>query len=140
MRKTAGWIAAAALAASLLTAGSALGGSDPDGSYKGNVVGSPTVKVTHRIKDDGRKLSKFRTTISAVCVVGTSIVIEPVLVGLGTVHIQKDGSFKGRYKPNGKYDLKYDGQLNSKKAKAGGHVEGKINNCTIKFDWKTKKT
>lgn len=140
MKKLAAVLAGCALVTALVSVPGAAGGDSPDGKYKGNLVGHPTVKVTHKITGDGSKLKKFRARVSAVCVVGTSIQIEPVLVGLGSPKIKGDGSFKGRYKPNKNFDISYKGKLKRSKAKASGSFKGKINNCTVrKYAWKSRR-
>jgi hypothetical protein len=109
-----------------------------DGFYKGNVKGSPTVKVTHKVAGNGSKLKKFRVRITATCVIGTSIVFRPVSVGIGTPKIRNNGKFSGRHHPSGNFDVRYSGRVRSS-GKATGHVEGQINQCSVKFDWVTHR-
>lgn len=119
-------LAAAALALPALAA------TDPDGAYRGNLVGSPDTKVRHKVTNDGRFLRRWYSVMGATC--GLSVGVTTVYIP--RMRVRANNTFRGRYHPNDRIDLKYRG--NQVGLRASGHVEGTNNGCYVDFDWKSR--
>ena len=110
----------------------AFAATDPDGAYKGNVVGSPDTIVRHKVTNNGKFIRRWHSVMGATC--GLSVGITSV--NLGVIRVKANNTFRGRYHPNDSIDLKYRGTQIGRRA--AGHVEGSNAGCYVKFDWKTR--
>ena len=110
----------------------AFAATDPDGAYRGNLVGSPSTKVRHKVTNNGKFIRRWHSVMGATC--GLSVGITTV--NLGVIRIRANNTFRGRYHPNDRIDLKYRGVQVGRRA--SGHVEGSNAGCYVDFDWKTR--
>jgi len=106
--------------------------TDPDGAYRGNIVGSPETKVRHKVTNNGKFIRRWYSVMGATC--GLSVGVTTVV--LPTIRVRANNTFRGRYHPNDRVDLKYRGKQIGRRA--SGHVEGTNAGCYVKFDWKTR--
>ena len=110
----------------------ALAASDPDGAYRGNVVGSPDTKVRHKVTSNGKFIRRWYSVMGATC--GLSVGVTTVYIPV--MRVRANNTFRGRYHPNDRIDLKYRGSQIGRRA--FGHIEGSNNGCYVKFDWKSR--
>ena len=110
----------------------AFAASDPDGAYQGNIVGSPSTKVRHKVTNNGKYLRRWYSVMGATC--GLSVGVTTVYIPV--MRVRSNNTFRGRYHPNDRIDLKYRGARAGRRAH--GNIEGTNNGCYVKFDWKSR--
>ena len=115
---------------------------DPDGAYKGTLsypLAIDSGPVTFRISRNGRVLTKWRATFTAVCNYDPYVALTTVT--LPKTKIKKNGRFTRtvRVMRNGKeLTLTVAGQLRGRKV-VNGKIDYDIGACTRKANWAAKR-
>lgn len=115
---------------------------DPDGRYKGSLSYPKTIDsgpVTFRISSNGKRLTKWRATFTAVCNYDPYVALTTVT--LPKTKIKKNGKFSRTVTTtrNGKkLRLKVSGQLRNRKV-TKGKIDYDIGVCSRKANWKAKR-
>ncbi|RNL65736.1 hypothetical protein EFK50_01420 [Nocardioides marmoriginsengisoli] len=130
------------LAMTLLTGPAQAARRDPDGRYKGSLsypLAVDSGPVTFRIARDGKRLTKWRATFTAVCNYDPYVALTTVT--LPTTKIRRDGTFRGvvRTTHNGKVlKLTVTGQLRGKRV-TKGRINYDIGSCSRKANWTARR-
>ena len=130
-------LAALAMAAVLLSAAQ-------DGHWSGWLDGGPkAAKLSFQVTHDGRRLERFRTTVSAFCV-GPSIEtnrIAILVVHVPRARVRRDGRFSADYRPNGEDGGEYriSGTLRGTRVR-NGRVQVNVSTCGGREEWTARRT
>lgn len=115
---------------------------DPDGTYKGSLSYPRTIDsgpVKFKISSNGKRLTKWRATFTAVCNYDPYVALTTVT--LPKTKIKKNGKFSRTVTTtrNGKkLRLKVSGQLRNRKV-TKGKIDYDIGVCSRKANWKAKR-
>jgi hypothetical protein len=129
-------LAAVALAALLLSA-------SQDGHWTGRLDGGPkAAKVSFEVTHDGRRLERFKTTVSAFCVgptIGTNR-LAILVVHVPRARVRRDGRFSATYRPSGEDGGAYriSGTLRGKRVR-NGRVRVNVSTCEGREDWTARR-
>lgn len=138
-----GALALAGLAAATLAAPVGAATKDPDGRYRGSLTADLAIDsgpVSFKVSRDGRRLSGWKATFTAVC--NYDPYVMTVTVTLPTTTIKRDGRFRGavRTTRDGKpLKLTVSGRLRGTRV-TGGVIDYDIGACTRKNPWTAKRT
>ena len=129
-------LAAVAMAALLLS-------SAQDGHWSGRLDGGPkAAKVSFDVTRDGRRIERFRTTVSAFCV-GPSIEtnrIQIFAVAVPSARVRSNGRFSKVYAPNGEDGGEYriSGTLRGSRVR-DGRVRVNVSTCGGRDEWTARR-
>ena len=118
--------------------------SAQDGHWSGRLEGgSKAAKVSFDVTRDGRRIERFRTTVSAFCV-GPSIEtnrIAILVVHVPRARVRRNGRFSAVYKPRGDDGGEYriSGTLRGTRVR-NGRVRVNVSTCGGRDEWTARRT
>ena len=126
----------------LVAAGALLLSAAQDGHWAGRLDGGSTAKVSFDVTRDGRRIERFRTTVSAFCV-GPSIETNRfviLVVRVPRARVRPNGRFSALYEPNGEDGGKYriSGTLRGTRVR-NGRVRVNVSTCEGRDGWSARR-
>jgi hypothetical protein len=127
----------------LVAVGAPLLSAAQDGHWAGRLDGGPkAAKVSFDVTRDGRRIERFRTTVSAFCV-GPST--ETNRIAIFVVHVPRarvrpNGRFSALYEPNGEDGGEYriSGTLRGTRVR-NGRVRVNVSTCGGRDGWSARR-